>query len=146
MLPLLADTTQLEAQMAEIQAKHDGLMDNLRRYMEENTRQIQDQEEYNRRFTELDAECKKAEEEITRLKEEILEQFARKEQIRRCLNELKQCGNILEEFDVDLWNSMVEYVTVFTDKRLIFLFRDGTEIPVTMPEPPSKKAPYKSAD
>lgn len=27
MLPLLADTTELEAQMAEIQAKHDGMMD-----------------------------------------------------------------------------------------------------------------------
>lgn len=134
MLPLLADTTELEAQMAEIQAKHDGLMDNLRCYMEENTRQIQDQEEYNRRFSELDAKCKKAEEEIEAIQKELLAQSGRKEQIRRCLDELRECKDILEEFDLDLWNSMVESVTVCTDKKLVFLFRDGTEIPVSLPK------------
>ena len=134
MLPMLADASGLEKQLEEAKEKHAELLNSLRHYMEENTRQIQDQQEYNRRFSELDTECKKAEEEIARLKEEILAQSARKEQIHRCLNELKQCSNILEEFDLDLWNSMVEYVTVFTDKRLIFHFRDGTEITVLMPE------------
>lgn len=134
MLPLLADTTKLEAQMTEAQTKHDELMDNLRHYMEENTRQIQDQEEYNRRFSELDAECKKAEEEMAAIQKELLSQSGRKEQIRRCLDELRECGDILEEFDLDLWNSMVESVTVCTDKKLAFLFRDGTEVAVLMPE------------
>lgn len=134
MLPLLADTTKLEARMTEAQAKHDGLMDNLRHYMEENTRQVQNQEEYNRRFSELDAECKKAEEKIMAIQKELLAQSGRKEQIRRCLDELRECGDILEDFDLDLWNSMVESVTVYTDKKLLFLFRDGTEVMVRMPE------------
>lgn len=132
MLPLLADTTKLEAQMTEAQTKHDELMDNLRRYMQENARKIQNQEEYNHRFSELDAECKKAEEEIEAIQKELLSQSGRKEQIRRCLNDLRGCGDILEEFDLDLWNSMVESVTVCTDKKLVFLFRDGTEIMVQM--------------
>lgn len=134
MLPLLTDTTKLETQMTEAQIKHDGLMDNLRRYMEENTRQIQDQEEYNRHFSELDAECKKAEEEIAAIQKELLSQSGRKEQIRRCLDELRECGDILEEFDLDLWNSMVEFVTVCTDRKLVFLFWDGTEVIMQMPE------------
>ncbi|WP_251390976.1 recombinase family protein [Mediterraneibacter agrestimuris] len=134
MLPLLADTTKLEVQMTEVQAKHDELMDNLRRYMEENTRQIQDQEEYNRRFSELDVKCKKAEEEIESIKKEILAQSGRKEQIRHCLDELRECGDILEDFDLGLWNSMVESITVCTDRKLVFLFRDGTEVAVQMPE------------
>lgn len=134
MLPLLADTSGLEEQLAEAQDKHARLMDNLRRYMEENARQIQDQEEYNRRFTELDAECKEAEEEIDGIQKELLAQSGRKEQIRRCLDELRECGDILEEFDLDLWNSMVESVTVYTDKKLEFLFRDGTKISIQTPE------------
>lgn len=134
MLPLLANTTELETRMAEAQTKHEGLMDNLRLYMEVNTRQIQDQEEYNCRFSELDAECKKSEEEIEAIQKEILAQSGRKEQIRRCLDELRECGDILEEFDLDLWNSMVESVTVCTDRKLIFLFWDGTEVIVQMPE------------
>lgn len=107
--------------------------------MEENTRQIQDQEEYNRRFSELDTECKKAEEEIGAIQKEILEQSGRKEQIRRCLDELRECGDILDEFDDDLWSSMVEFVTVYADEKLEFLFRDGTRIPIQMPKNKKKK-------
>lgn len=109
-------------------------MNNLRLYMEENTRQIQDQEEYNRHFSEMDTECKKAEEEIEAIQKESLEQSGRKEQIRRCLDELRECGDILDEFDDDLWNSMIESVTVYADEKLEFLFRDGTRIPIQMPK------------
>lgn len=124
----LADTSTLEKQLENARSMHVGLLADMRRYMEENTRQIQDQEEYNRRFSELDAECKKAEEEIESIKKEILAQSGRKEQIRHCLDKLRECGDILEGLDLDLWNSMVESVTVCTDKKLVFLFRDGTEI------------------
>ncbi len=109
-------------------------MDNLRRYMEENTRQIQDQAEYSRRFSELDAECGKAEEEISNLQKQILAQAGKREQIRRCLNDLRKCGNILEEFNLDLWHSMAESVTVRPSRILEFQFWDGTKIPVPMPE------------
>ena len=102
--------------------------------MEENTKQIQDQEKYNRHFSKLDTECKKAEEEIEAIQKEILEQSGRKEQIRRCLDELRECGDILDEFDDDLWNSMIESVTVYADKTLEFLFQDGTRIPIQMPK------------
>lgn len=134
MMPILADTSSLEEQLEDADKKHGELMKNLRRYMEENTRHIQDQGTYNRHFSELDAECKQTEKQIARLQEKIQAQSARKEQIRRCLDELRKCGNILEEFDLDLWNSMVESVTVCPDKILEFQFRDGTKIPVSMPE------------
>lgn len=132
MLPLLADTSKLEKRLSDAQNKHSSLMDKLRRYMEENTQQIQDQNEYNRRFAELDAECTKAEERINQIQKEILDQSGRKEQIRRCLDELRGCGDILEEFDLNLWNSMVESVTVYTDNKLAFLFRDGTEVTIAI--------------
>ena len=134
MLPLLADTSRLEGRLAEAEKKHGALMNSLRLYMEENTRQIQDQEEYNRHFSELDAQCKKAEEEIGAIQKEILQQSGRKEQIRRCLNELRECGDILEEFDPSLWNTVIESVTVYNDNKLVFRFWDGTEIPIRMPE------------
>ena len=145
MLPTLADTSSLEKQLDEAQNRHADLMDSLRRYMEENTRQIQNQEEYNRRFSEQDAECKRAEEQITQLKEEILAQSGKREQARRCLEELRKCGDAIEKFDLDLWNAMVESVTVYADKRLVFLFRDETKVTVQMSEPPAK-APYNNAE
>ena len=145
MLTTLADTSSVEKQLDESQNRHADLMDSLRRYMEENTRQIQNQEEYNRRFSEQDAECKRAEEQITQLKEEILAQSGKREQARRCLEELRKCGDAIEKFDLDLWNAMVESVTVYADKRLVFLFRDETKVTVQMSEPPAK-APYNNAE
>lgn len=51
----------------------------------------------------------------------------------------------IEEFDLGLWNSMVESVTVYADKRLVFLFRDETKVTVQMPIP-QKKVPYNNAE
>lgn len=145
MLPILADTSGLEKQLGEAQNRHAELISALRRYMEENTRQIQNQAEYNRRFSEQDVECKKAEGQIAQIKEEILAQSGKKEQVRRCLEELRKCGNTVEKFDLDLWNAMVESVTIFADKRLVFRFRDETKVTVQMPKP-SVKAPYNNAE
>ena len=68
------------------------------------------------------------------MNKEILAQLGRKEQIRRCLNELRRCSSILDEFDLDLWNALVESVAVNTGRALTFRFRDGTEISVPVAE------------
>lgn len=136
LLPLLADTSGLEQQCDALEAQHAEMMKSLRLYMEANTRQVQNQAEYHQRFSEMQNECKEIEDKIVWAKKEILAQQGRKEQICRCLDELRQCGDILEEFDLDLWNAVVESVTVSVNGTLTFLFRDGTEVPM---EPPKKK-------
>ncbi|WP_303322399.1 recombinase family protein [Turicimonas muris] len=132
LLPLLADTSDLEKRLAEAQKQHDSLMANLRSYMEENTRQIQDQEEYNCRFNQMNVECEKAEKQVKKLQKKILEQSGRKEQIKRCLAQIQKYGNILTDFDSNLWNIMVESVTVLQEKVLTFRLRDGSEIIVPL--------------
>lgn len=134
MLTLLTDSSKLEQQLTKKTAEHTNLLGKLRNYMEENTRQIQDQDEYNQRFNEMDAECRQMEEQISSLKMQILEEQARKEQIRRCLEELHQCGDVLDGFDTELWNSMVDRVSVAKNKTLTYRFQDGTEVPVKISE------------
>ena len=102
--------------------------------MEENARQVQNQEEYNRVFNAMSAECTDLEAKIKDAKQEILTQQGRKEQIRRYMDELRRCGDILEEFDLELWNTTVESAKISTNKVLTFLFRDGTKIPVHLSE------------
>lgn len=134
LLPLLADTSDLEKRLNDLTAQHVKMLDDLRNYMEENTRQVQDQTEYNCRFSEMSAICTEIEVQITKVKEDILAQQGRKEQIRRCLDELRRCGDILEEFDLDLWNATVESATVYSDRTFTVRFRDGTRIPVCLPK------------
>lgn len=134
LLPILTDTSTLENQLEDLEKQHIAILDDLRNYMEENTRHVQDQTEYNRRFAEMDAVCSAIEEQINDVKQQILTQQGQKEQIKRCLYELQQCDSLLEDFSLDLWNSMVESVTVAAEGTLTFRFRDGTEIPVIVPK------------
>lgn len=133
-LPLLADTSSLEKQLSNLENQHTALKESLQAYMDTNTRLVQDQTEYNQRFSEMEAACIAVEESIDEIKKQILAQQGRKEQIRRCLDELRHCDALLEDFSLDLWNSMVESVAVAVDGQMTFRFRDGTEIPVDIPK------------
>ncbi len=133
-LPLLADTSKLEAKLAKAQDASDAATGRMRRYVEENARLVQDQDEYNLRFNEMSEECEKAEKLVAEIKDSILEQSARKEKIRRYLDELCKAGDIVTEFDFGLWQATVDTVTVSRDKAFKFIFRDGSEILVDAPE------------
>lgn len=132
LLPILADTSKLDEQLQAAQAEHSRLMNDLRLFMDENTLHVQDQVEYNRKFTEKSQLCEAKEAEIGNLEKQLLEQSGRKELIKRCLEEIQKCGEILTKFDVNLWNSMVESVTISRNKTFGFLFRDGTRIAVRL--------------
>ena len=122
----------MEKQLDATKAKHARLIEGLRSYMVENTRRIQDQGEYNRRFAEMDASCQKAEEQVNSLQKQLLEQHGHREQISRSLNILKQCEDRLEKFSPDIWNATVDMVTVSSNETFVFLFHDGIEIPVKL--------------
>ena len=128
LLPSLADTSVLEKKRDDLQNEHDAIVERLRRYMEENTRGVQNQEEYNRRFGMMKVECKELKIRIMNVNDEIFEQSARKEKIRRFLDELRQMNDLVTEFDEKLWHATVELVIVNQDKSLTFIFRDGTRI------------------
>lgn len=134
LLPILADTSKLDEQLQAAQAEHSRLMNDLRLFMDENTLHVQDQVEYNRKFTEKSQLCEAKEAEIGNLEKQLLEHSGRKELIKRCLEEIQKCGEILAKFDVNLWNSMVESVTISRNKTFGFLFRDGTRIAVRLPK------------
>lgn len=130
----LSDTSSLDEQLKAATSEHARLLAELRRYMEENTRQIQDQTEYNRRFSEMDTACQKQEKIIAQLKKQLIDQQTRKEQAERFLYILTECCNPIREFDTDFWSSMIENVTVSQDKTLSFRFYDGAVIDVKLPE------------
>lgn len=134
LLPLLADTSNLEQKLDALTAQQVELQSKLRLCITENARRVQDQTVYNRQYSELRTACETVEAEIAQTNKDILAQLGRKEQIRRCLNELRRHGDILDEFDLDLWNALIESVTISTDRTLTFRFRDGTEIPVGLLE------------
>ena len=134
LMPLLAGTTVLETKRETLLVEQQNIENQLRRCIEENARAVQDQEEYERRYNELASTLVSLSGQISDVDNEILECAARKEKIHRFLKELQQSGDIVTEFDENLWNATVEDLTVRSAKEVAVTFRDGTEISVEIPE------------
>ena len=128
----LSDTSSLEEQLKVATSEHARLLAKLRQYMEENTRQIQDQNEYNRKFNEMDAACQEQEEKIASIKKQLLDQQTRREQVARSISFLTKQTDHVAEFDADLWNAMIENVTVSLDKTLSFRFYDEAVMSINL--------------
>ena len=60
--------------------------------------------------------------------EAISAKEAQSERLAGFIKTLKTQTNPVEEVDSRLWASMVDYVTVGTDKDMTVVFRDGTEV------------------
>lgn len=67
------------------------------------------------------------------LNEKPLDQQGQKAQICRSIDTLRQYGDTVEEFDENIWNAMVESLTILVNGTFTFLFRDGTEVSVEFP-------------
>ena len=102
LLPIITDTAELEQHLEEFQADHDAKMQLLKGCIEKNKHQVQDQAEYTERYNALHDECQQLEAQITRLESKIHARQSKKEEIRRWMGMLRQCGDILIEFDPDL--------------------------------------------
>ena len=46
------------------------------------------------------------------------------------ISKLRQQNDMVTEFDEHLWTTLLDFVTVYTDKDVRFTFKDGTEIQV----------------
>ena len=63
-----------------------------------------------------------------RIKEKLADKLFRKRKLEAFMSELKSTEQLIY-FDGQLFIRTVEQITVFPDK-LVFVFKDGTEIPV----------------
>ena len=68
-----------------------------------------------------------------KLQAEEQESADRKARYTKMLNILKVLENsesMLETFDENIWNTVLENITVFHDGSMIFLFKDGSEVKI----------------
>lgn len=62
------------------------------------------------------------------LQENLSERAAKRERIEIYLKELSRAENLVTEFDEGLWNTMVDTLTIYSKERIVFRFRDGSEV------------------
>ena len=113
--------TQAEEQLIITEQK-------IHKLIADNAHIAMDQVEYIRKFDKLCEKSQEIEVEIQKLKDEKLLRDTRMMHRENFIRQLKKSGKVILEFDIDLFNGIVETVIVNDASTLSFAFRDGTKI------------------
>ncbi len=95
-----------------------------------NASTAQSQEAYNKHFSELTKKYEIAVEKLKTVDEEIASKQHRSAELKLFINNLKSASSEILEFDEKIWNIFVESVTVESDGKLRFKFRNNQEITI----------------
>lgn len=95
----------------------------------ENARIAQNQDKYQKHYSELVERYDKAKEKYDRLNYEIEQKKVKSEKMKVFIKVLKERDSILTEFDDALWSSLVDFITVSKKERTV-TFKDGTVVEI----------------
>ena len=127
-LARLTDTAALDAGLQRLEMEKDGILQRIADLIHENATTKMDQGEYNRRYDGLETQRIAISEKQKRIKEKLSDKLFRKRKLEAFMSELESAEQLIY-FDEQLFVRTVEQITVFPNK-LVFVFEDGTEIPV----------------
>ena len=91
----------------------------------------QNQEEYQKHYSELVERYDKAKEKHDELSYKIEQKKAHSEKMKLFIKALKEQDSIMTEFNDALWGSLVDFITIGKKERTV-TFEDGTVIDVWM--------------
>ena len=127
---LLTDCTEIDEKQQEVLQEMEVVSELTRKYIMENSQTAQNQDEYNAHYNALVERYEKLKKKSLSLQQQKEKRLAKRDLIGGFMSELAQRKELLTEFDEQLWIAAVDKVTVFHDGRLVFSFKDGTEIEV----------------
>lgn len=127
---LLTDCTEIDEKQQAVLQEMEVVSELTRKYIMENSRTVQNQDEYNAHYNALVERYEKLQKKSFSLQKQKEERLAKRDLIGGFILELSKCKELLTEFDEQLWIAAIDKVTVFQDGRLVFSFKDGTEIEV----------------
>ena len=124
----LLDASGLEKKFTELAVEKEIVLQDLTVMVHENAVKEQYQEEYQRQYQEVEGELSRLDTEMEKLKTKKADRLLRRNKLRAFMGRLRT-SQLLTVFDEEVFLALVETIRVYPD-RLVFVFRDGTEIPV----------------
>ena len=123
----LTDTKALEKERDRISTDLNLLADKVQQLIAENARVAQNQDDYDRNYNELVGRYEAARKQYDRKCEAIQYRKARSRQMDSFIKKLRE-QELIQEFDENLWGSLVDFITVYSKDNIQVTFKDGTEI------------------
>lgn len=110
----------------KIQAEFNEINEKLKRYIEENI----DASESSLDYQTLNTQYEEVYEKLQAEEQESTDRKARYTKMLNILKVLENSESMLETFDENVWNTVLENITVFHDGSMVFLFKDGSEVKI----------------
>lgn len=128
MQALLFDTTELEAEQAQLLEETQVVSDMVQQAIQENARTALNQTEYQKRYDSLVQRFDRAKTRFEEVTAEIQEKQTASANMGTFLNAFEQMPDALAEFSPESWHSMVDFATVYSIDDIRFTFKNGQEI------------------
>lgn len=124
----LTDTTSVDAELTAVLREMEVTAGLVRSCVAENATQAMNQADFRIRYNGYVERYEKLRERHTQLQADLEEREMKSIWVGGFLFSLREQEELPIEFDEKLWNAMVDHVTVHTDERLVFHFKNGIEI------------------
>ena len=128
LISALADTSSINKQIEKQQAKVTSAAEKIKICVDENRRYALNQEEYERRYQQAADKYKDEDAKLTELEKMRTMQIFKQKETQKLLDTLNENNALISEFDESLFYSLVDVITVESDKEMVFKFKDGSEI------------------
>ena len=128
MQALLFDTTELEAEQAQLLEEAQVVSDMVQQAIQENARTALNQTEYQKRYDSLVQRFDRAKTRLEEVTAEIQEKQTASANMGTFLNAFEQMPDALADFSLESWHSMVDFATVYSIDDIRFTFKNGQEI------------------
>lgn len=125
----LVDTTKLEKERDELSVELNILTDQVQSIIEENAKTVQNQGEYNQKYSSLVSRYEDIKKQYDFICNDIQNRRVKGKQLDEFAKEL-QARELIQDFDENLWGSLLDFITVQGKDDIRVTFKDGTEIKV----------------
>jgi len=125
---VLCDCSEIDAELVELEQEIEVVTELAKKAIYENARVVVSQDEFSERNNSYLERHSKATERVVELEGLRRERQGKLLMLDGFIRAIETRPLVLEEFDEKLWVVAVEKVRVMPDGRLIFSFKDGTEI------------------
>lgn len=123
-----SDNTALEKKINDCLEECELISDLTRQWIEKNSRTAMDQQEFMEKYNSYVEAFETKSTELEKLKADKLEREKKADSISAFMFELHERDRFVEEFSSELWNTMIDIVTVHHDGRMVFRFKNGKEV------------------
>ena len=124
---MLCGSAELEKRQAELTEELEGVVGLVERCVAENARTALDQDEYSERYNGLVSRYEAVKAQFDEVTQAIADKADRKKLLEQFLHTV-ETQEPVTEFDERLWSSLVDFVTVNSEKDICVTFKDETEI------------------